>query len=262
MESKNKALPGGSMNQVERIGDTVHRQVKGSPTLHSYLLYLEKAGMNGVPRFLGLDEQGREILTYMPGKTQGNGLPFGHPCLMSEETIVGAASFLRKLHDVSVGFLSEALEKSWVNTDYPHKDCDTICHNDAAVWNFVFIDENVAGLIDFDAACAGERVWDLAWSVYGTVHLLPWVLGEDYMSSKHSALYKRRVKLYFDAYGMECPPDFMEMVYRRIKIGVCDDLIKGVVNGDETSIRLVRDGALAHYKKVAAFIKECGHDWV
>lgn len=79
---------GGTLNKVVKIGDTVHRQVKGGPILHSYLQFLEKAGMDGVPRFLGLDEQGREILTYLPGKTQENGIPLGHPLLGSEETIL------------------------------------------------------------------------------------------------------------------------------------------------------------------------------
>ena len=69
MESE--ILSGGEQNQVEKIGDAVHRKIRGHLLLHTYLLYLEKEGMDGVPRFLGLDEQGREILTYLPGKTMG-----------------------------------------------------------------------------------------------------------------------------------------------------------------------------------------------
>ncbi len=262
MEDKNETLSGGSMNQVEKIGNTVHRQVKGGPILHSYLQYLEKVGMDGVPRFLGLDEQGREILTYLPGKTQGNGIPVFDPLLGAEKTIIGVARFMRKLHDISEGFLVEALAYNWINPEYPHENCETICHNDAAVWNFVFTNKRITGLIDFDDACAGTRIWDLAQSVYGTVHLLPWVSGENYETSKHAAERKHRVKLYFDAYGMDCPPNFMNMVYQRIKIGVLDALSKGAAAGDETSIRLVKAGTLKHYEKVAAFIRDHGHEWV
>ena len=253
---------GGTLNQVVQIGNTVHRRILGGTTLHSYLQYLEKSGMDGVPRFLGLDELGREILSYLPGKTQGNGIPLGHACLASDQTIVDAARFMRKLHDVSAGFVCEALKQNWINPDYPHENCDTICHNEAAVWNFVFNDERITGLIDFDQASAGTRIWDLTMSVYGTVHLLPWVSGESYEASKHAAERKRKVKLYFDSYGMDCPPYFMELVYQRIKIGICDELKKGVAAGDETALRQVKQGSLAHYKKVAAFIKERGQDWI
>lgn len=264
---KEELLAGGSENQVIKIGDTVQRQPKAGPMLHAYLQYLEKAGMAGVPRFLGLDESGREILTYLPGKTQENGIPLGHPLLMSEEMIIGVAQFMRKLHDVSVGFLSEALEHHWINPYYPHENCETICHNDAAVWNFVFTDERVTGLIDFDQACAGTRIWDVAWSVYGTVHLQPWVYNPEFGTSevynalKHATDRKHRVRLYFDAYGMPCPPDFMDTVYRRIQIGVCDALTRDAAAGDETAIKQVKNGALAHYQRVAACIKECGRDW-
>ncbi|MDD4797730.1 MAG: phosphotransferase, partial [Eubacteriales bacterium] len=245
-----------------RTGDTVRRQVKGGPMVHAYLLYLEEAGMAGVPRFRGLDEQGREILTYLPGQTQGHGLPLGHPWLLSEESIAGAAVFLRRLHDVSAGFLPEALARGWFNPTHPHEPCDTICHNDAAIWNFVFTDGEITGLIDFDQACAGQRIWDVAWSVYGTAHLHPWAAAEKYAPSRHAAFYKRRIRLYFDAYGLPCPPDFIDIVCRRIRIGVCDDLKNGAARGDETSLRLIQQGALAHYEKVAAFIQAYGHDWI
>jgi hypothetical protein len=37
--------------------------------VHQLLLHLEKKGFAGSPRFLGLDEQGREILTFLEGET-------------------------------------------------------------------------------------------------------------------------------------------------------------------------------------------------
>ena len=263
---------GGTWNKVVRIGDTVHRRDRGGLALHSYLLYLEKAGMEGVPRFLGLDQQGREILSYLPGKTQERDLlpgnkKNGHPWLRSDETIAGIASFMRRLHDVSAGFLPEALERGWINPDDPR--VDTICHNDAAVWNFVFSEDGrISGLFDFDQARAGTRLWDLAWSVYGIAHLMPWEYDPaldayvDYDHPKHAAGRKRRIKLYFDSYGMDCPPDFMELVYRRVQIGVCDALERDAAAGDKTAKRQIKKGGLAHYRKVAAHIRECGQDWM
>ena len=82
---------GGTMNRVIKIGEVVHRQVKGHPMLHTYLQYLEKEGMPGVPRFLGIDEQKREMLTYVPGDTAASILGFDHPCLHSDQTICDMA---------------------------------------------------------------------------------------------------------------------------------------------------------------------------
>lgn len=102
-------LAGGSQNQVAKAGSTVHRRIQGHPALHKYLLYLEKEGMEGVPRFLGIDEEGREILTYLPGETMGRDFPPTHPCLHSDATLAALGRFMRRLHDASAGFLPEAL---------------------------------------------------------------------------------------------------------------------------------------------------------
>ena len=61
MQQKEEYL-GGTMNKVVKIGDTVRREDKGGPILHAYLRYLEEAGMAGVPRFLGLDEDRKSVV--------------------------------------------------------------------------------------------------------------------------------------------------------------------------------------------------------
>lgn len=259
---------GGCLNDVVKVGDTVHRLVKNQPALHAYLQYLQKAGMSGVPRFLGLDGQGREVLSYLPGKTQEHGYPIDHPCLRSEQTIAGMARFLRRLHDVSEGFLPEALARGWTNPDYPQDAPETICHNDAAVWNFVFVEDRVAGLIDFDKACASTRTWDLTMAVYGSVHLNMHAYDPEldthvrYEPARHAAGRKHRVGVFFDAYGMDCPPDFMEMVALRIQIDCCDLVTRGAAAGDASCIKLVENGSLAYYRRVTAFIREHGHEWM
>lgn len=268
MQDHEEILRGGSTNQVVKIGETVHRQNRGGAVLHSYLQYLERAGMAGVPRFLGIDPQGREVLSYVPGLMQENGIPLGHPLLMSEETVAGAAAFLRRLHDASEGFLPEAIQQNWVDAACPGGRYDTICHHDAAVWNFVFSGGQVAGLIDFDEACAGTRIWDIAWSVYGVVHLHAWqyvpALGKSvpYDAAQHAPIRKRGIRLFFDAYGMDCPPDFIDTVYQRIKIGVCDDLQNKAAAGDKSAADQIKHGALKHYTRILAFVRECGQGWI
>jgi hypothetical protein len=51
-------LPGGSVNTVVRVGDTVRRRPAGR-FVHELLAFFERAGWDGAPRFLGVDERGR-----------------------------------------------------------------------------------------------------------------------------------------------------------------------------------------------------------
>lgn len=267
METESKVLTGGAMNLVVKIGDTVHRTVKGHPMLHSYLLYLEKAGMPTVPRFLGLDETGREVLTYLKGKTMGPDYPPHHPCLHSDETIIDMACFMRKLHDVSVGFLPEAVKNSWENPYFPNESYETICHGDAAIWNFTFVDERVAGLFDFDQAYPGTRAWDLTITVFSAVGLTYFIYdpelnaSEGYEPGKHAAERKRCVKLFFDAYGMDCPANFMELVALRME-KICESIKAGVVKGVETYVQMEKGGGLTHYQKIAEHVRDHGKEWI
>lgn len=268
MSLKEEILSGGSLNQVVKMGNAVHRSVKGHPMLHSYLRFLETSGMTGVPRFLGLDEHGREILTYLPGKTMGPDYPHYHPCLHSDETIIDMARFMRKLHDISVGFLPKAIEAGWENPYNPHEDYETICHGDAAIWNFVFVEDKLAGLFDFDQAYPGTRVWDLTTTVFSVVGLTPFVYVPEhetfisYDSSKHAIERKRKIKLFFDAYGMECPNNFIDECIRFTQIAVCDDMVKGAAAGDKNHIKCIKEGQLEHYQNIVAHMKEYGHEWV
>ncbi len=64
-------LEGGTANRglVVRIGDTVRRpQRPTSPATHALLRHLADVGFTGAPRFLGVDEHGREVLSFLPGE--------------------------------------------------------------------------------------------------------------------------------------------------------------------------------------------------
>lgn len=64
-----EALTGGNVSNVYRIGDTVRRDVKAEGTkIHKLLKHLENKGFTSAPTFLGVDEKGREILTFIEGE--------------------------------------------------------------------------------------------------------------------------------------------------------------------------------------------------
>jgi hypothetical protein len=61
-------LQGGDLNVVVQIGDTVRRPVgPWSFAVHALLRHFEAVGFDGAPRFLGIDDEGREILSYVEG---------------------------------------------------------------------------------------------------------------------------------------------------------------------------------------------------
>jgi hypothetical protein len=51
---------------VVRAGDTVRRR-PGGRFVHELLGFFERSGWGGAPRFLGVDERGREILSFVDG---------------------------------------------------------------------------------------------------------------------------------------------------------------------------------------------------
>ncbi|PFP17488.1 trifolitoxin immunity protein, partial [Priestia megaterium] len=61
-----EVLTGGNVSNVYRSGDTVRRELKSdSHKFHKLLKHLENKGFSYAPKFLGIDEKGREVLSFM-----------------------------------------------------------------------------------------------------------------------------------------------------------------------------------------------------
>jgi hypothetical protein len=60
-------LSGGNMSAVVRVGDTVTRTAGAwTPTIHDYLRQLVAAGIDWVPRVIGMKGD-REVLSFVEG---------------------------------------------------------------------------------------------------------------------------------------------------------------------------------------------------
>src|SRR5690606_15434188 len=103
---------------VARVGDTVRRPWSSSSEFTSRLRqHLENEGFDGVPRWLGRDEKGRETLGYIPGETKWRPL--------ADAQVAAGAYLLRQFHDATRG--SELAGNA-----------EVICHGDAGPNNAIF----------------------------------------------------------------------------------------------------------------------------
>jgi hypothetical protein len=191
-EASTTVLAGGNMNEVHRDGDTVLRTGgPWTPTVHAYLDYLAMAGVDWVPRPLGV-EGDRERLTFIDGDVPVYPLP---DWVWAESVLTEGAQFLRQLHDASIGFALD--DRIWQSrTKVPS---EVICHNDFAPHNLAFTDGRLIGAIDFDMCSPGPRLWDIAYFATRAVPLT----GVTPPNAPGMEDARRRTQLILDAYGSD-----------------------------------------------------------
>ncbi len=157
-------LRGGVANKgsVVRVGDTVRRPASHySPAIAALLGHLESVGFPGVPRFLGFDESGREVLSWITGAVP---LPPFPPWAMTDRALVSLAHLLRAYHD-SVASFSPDVSLRWSSELADPDGGDLVCHGDVCPENVVFQGEEAVALLDFDFAAPGRRLWDVVGSL-------------------------------------------------------------------------------------------------
>lgn len=142
------------MEKIIIIDNEVHRPVgHWTKQIHKLLHYLREQGFCFAPNPLGFDEHGREIVSFIEGKT--GDYPLSDE-IKSISILMSSAKLLRTYHDVSQNFLNQVtLSQDWL---LPSKNPqEVICHSDFAPYNIVFDGEQAVGLIDFDTAHPGPR---------------------------------------------------------------------------------------------------------
>jgi Ser/Thr protein kinase RdoA (MazF antagonist) len=160
-EEREEVLAGGNMTAVVRVGDTVRRSAgPWTPTIHAFMRHLRAAGFAMVPEPLGIDDRGREIISFLPGAPATYPLP---DFAWSDATLTVVARTLRAFHDASRGFVPPP-DGRW---QWPaHEPAEVVCHNDFAPYNLMFEDGELTGVIDLDLASPGPRALDMAYTAY------------------------------------------------------------------------------------------------
>ena len=161
--------------------------------VHALLGLFERRGWAGAPRFLGTDEQGREVLSFIEGHVAWE--PVQPSSLTSDASLSRLAVLVREFHDLTAGTPLAGGGK-------------VVCHNDLSPKNTVYRDGG-AGLmptafIDWDIAAPGERIHDIAHVCWQYLDLGPGVADP--------AAASRRMRLICDAYGLADRGSLLETI--------------------------------------------------
>ena len=192
-----ETLPGGNTDGAVRIGGVVHKRASPwTPTVHALLRHLEYADVDGVPRALGFDDQGRQMLTYLPGDVIGDSIPWP-AWAYADSTLVQVGQWMRRIHDATAAFIPPKDER-WF-TGRTMQPGWIVGHQDAAPYNAVMDGDRLVGFFDWDTASPSPRDDDLAFSALLWVPLTAPDAGEQ--PDSHEVMDRsRRLHLLLDAY--------------------------------------------------------------
>ncbi|HET7138512.1 MAG TPA: phosphotransferase [Gaiellaceae bacterium] len=185
-------LEGGDVNVVVRVGDTVRRPPEPSG-VRALLTWYEQAGFDGAPRFLGFDELGREILSFVDGE------PGFAPAPASDEVVAAIGTLLRAAHDAQTGF-EPPVDAEWDKHVTGASEGEVIGHLDLFWTNVIFRHGLPVALIDWELAAPTTRVLDVAlaatyWAgIRADEQLAPWGIPLDRRGE--------RLRILCDAYGL------------------------------------------------------------
>ncbi|MGY4772563.1 phosphotransferase family protein [Kribbella sp. CWNU-51] len=115
--------------------------------VHDLLRLLE--GWGGAPRFLGVDADGRERLSFVDGYVAWE-RPW-KPAVTSAGALHSVGRLVREFHDLTAGTALAG-------------DQEVVCHNDLSPKNTVYTDDGTRAIafIDWDIAAPGARIHDVA----------------------------------------------------------------------------------------------------
>ena len=176
---------GESDKHVVKVGKTVRKDTgSNSDRVHSVLKFLTSKGFTLTPIFLGVDEKGREIITYIAGEpinTDDESIELSKQCMKG----------LRRFHDI----LS--------NSDLRGTE-ETVCHRDFAPWNILSSKGKIVGIVDLDDVCPGKRITDVAYACWTFLNL------GDSKIKRSTQEQIQQIVILLDAYGPIDTSDFID----------------------------------------------------
>lgn len=215
-------LAGGNVGGAVRVGETVRRPTgPWTPAVHALLGHL--AGrLPHVPRVHGLDERGREVLTYLPGRV----VDIDSEVLTAGQ-IVSVVRWTRAFHEAVAGF---AHPGPW--RFFPMTGHTVIGHNDVAPYNVCFAGDDLAGVFDWDLAGPSTPLYELAFIAWNCVPL--W-------TDIGAATAAERLRIIAGGYGGYGAREILHAVPPRIRL-MLDGIPVAAAAGDAGMANLMAAG--------------------
>lgn len=142
-----EALEGGNTTPgVVKSGDSVRRpRGRRSMFTAKVLRDLNARNYHWAPQYLGVDEEGRDVLSFIEGATTS------HPSERDERCYAVVGRILRELHELTRGTELAA-------------GGACIVHGDPGPFNVIMRDGMPVALIDWDSAHAGDPLTDVGYA--------------------------------------------------------------------------------------------------
>ena len=154
-------LPGGNVGGAVRVGDTVRRPTgPWTPAVHALLAHLQ-GRIPCVPKVLGFDGQGREVLSYLPGRSLDPALEW-----LTAGQLRSLVRWTRQLHAAVADFDHPGPWRM-----FPVRAPSLVGHNDIASYNACFEGEELTGVFDWDLAGPSTPLLELAFVAWNGVPL-------------------------------------------------------------------------------------------
>ncbi|TDV57691.1 phosphotransferase family enzyme [Actinophytocola oryzae] len=222
--------------------------------MHELLTHLAHVGFDGAPRFLGVDEHGREMLGFVEGEVTVDGPPRG---VYTDAALTAAARLLRGLHDATTEFAA-AHPLGWRFQVGAPTTGPVICHNDLGPYNTVYRSGRPAAFIDWDFAAPAPREWDVAYALWRFVPLY-----DDVTAARlgwPTAPRGPRIARFLDAYGLDDRADILAVLHRRQQV-IRDTIQTWAEEGDPAFVGLRREGRLAEIDDDITYARRKHREW-
>ncbi|HEY1572835.1 MAG TPA: phosphotransferase [Pseudonocardiaceae bacterium] len=241
-----EVLTGGNVaGRVVRVGSTVRKPAGPfTDAVDALLRYLTDVGCPGVPRSFDRDDEGRQVLEYVPGT-------MADQRDLTPAELVRVGRLIREMHDALAGFVPPA-DVVWQVILPAPGAAEQVCHYDLAPWNLV-LDEDRWVFIDWDSAGPGRRMWDLGYAAHGFVPLAP-----DGSPSADAVRFRSLV----DGYGADdAQRKSLPGLTGGVTRAMADLLSRSAVTGEQPWARLHDEGHGRYWQAAADYVEHHGPTW-
>ncbi len=212
----------GNVGGVWRVGDTVRRPVgPWTPAVHALLNFLGSR-IEHVPRVLGYEDEGREVLSFLPGRV----VDIDTESLTTKQ-VRSVVSWTRQFHQAVAEFSHPG---PWRFPSVPGHT--VIAHNDIAPYNVCFDGDELVGVFDWDLAGPSTPLMELAFIAWNCVPLWRDIGPEP---------AAERLDLIAQVYGPIPSRDILQAVPTRIQL-MLDSIPAAAAAGDSGMVHLMTCG--------------------